>query len=180
MLTLQLYLSHVKAESTTVTGSNFQLYFPATTKLAFQHCSSLYSVNPFTVTLTVNSGTLNGTSTTLTMGESSGTLTFQNEENTIISFPLTDEVTITVNGQRYSTPVSLLPNQGVTISWNYFKPEFLLPIMFILGMFGLGSMFGGPIYGIYKVKHGEYFDGFKTGLVITVLGIALTIAWLWA
>jgi hypothetical protein len=51
--------------------------------------------------------------------------------------------------------------------------------MFILGMFGLGSMFGGPIYGIYKVKHGEPYEGFKTGLILTVLGAALTIAWLW-
>jgi hypothetical protein len=51
--------------------------------------------------------------------------------------------------------------------------------MFILGMFGLGSMFGGPIYGIYKVKHGEPYEGFKTGLILTVLGVALTIAWLW-
>jgi len=52
-------------------------------------------------------------------------------------------------------------------------------MMFIFGMVGLISMFAGPMYAIYKVKHGEYYDGFRDGLIITVVGVALFIAWLW-
>lgn len=179
LLILQFYLSTVKADSQIVTGSNFNLYFPATAKLAFQHCSSAYAVNPFIVTLTVNSGTLNGTDATLTMTGSSGTLKFLNFETTTVALTAVEEVEITVNGQSYSAPVSLTPDQDVTITWSYFEVPWLLPMMFIFGMIGLFSTVGGPIYAYLKIKNGEYYEGCRTGLILTVVGLALTMAWLW-
>lgn len=180
MLTLQLYLCKVKADSPIVTGSNFQLYFLANGKLAFQHLSIPYTTTGATITLTVTSGTLNGTGGTLIMYQTSGRLTFTSQNNSVISLTSTSESTnFHINGEATSS-ASITLGSNYVVEWSFLEPELLLPIMFILGMFGLGSMIGGPIYGIYQVKHGEYFDGFRTGLVVTVLGIALTIAWLWS
>jgi hypothetical protein len=47
-------------------------------------------------------------------------------------------------------------------------------------MVGLSASFAGPMYAIYKVKHGEYYEGMRLGVIITALGFALVIAWLWA
>jgi hypothetical protein len=178
-LTLQLYLAKTKADNPIVSGSNFNLYFETNGKLAFQHLSVPWETKGATITLTVTSGTLNGTGGTLAMYPTSGTLTFTALENGAITLTSTSNgTTFHVNGE-VATSASLVNGQSYTLEWSFLEPEFLLPVMFILGMFGLGSMFGGPIYGIYKVKHGEYYEGFKTGLILTVLGVALTIAWLW-
>jgi len=156
------------------------LYFPATTKLAFQHLDIPYVTSGATITLTVTSGTLNGTSGTFAMYPTSGRLTFTSQEAGTITLTSTSNSTnFHINGV-VADSASIINGQNYVIEWSFLEPVFLLPIMFILGMFGLGSMFAGPIYGIYKVKHGEYFDGFRTGLVVTVLGVALMIAWLWS
>lgn len=88
-----------------------------------------------------------------------------------------------LNQTSYSLFVKAFTVGGVAnlkITWRVVsRSEWWLPMMFILGIIGLLCMFGGPIYGIYEVKHGEYYDGFRTGLVVTVLGLALFIAWLW-
>ena len=178
-LTLQLYLAKTKADNPIASGSNFNLYFETNGKLAFQHLSVPWETKGATITLTITSGTLNGTSGSLAMYPASGTLTFTALENGAITLTSTSNATtFHINGE-VATSASLVNGQSYTIEWSFLEPEFLLPIMFILGMFGLGSMFGGPIYGIYKVKHGESYEGFKTGLILTVLGVALTIAWLW-
>jgi len=55
-----------------------------------------------------------------------------------------------------------------------------IPIMSIMGIIGLVSMFAGPLYGISKFKKHEYYGGAIVGLVVFVLGFALFIAWLWS
>lgn len=55
----------------------------------------------------------------------------------------------------------------------------LLPYMFIFGMIGMVSSFVGPLYAIYKVKHGDYYDGLRMGVILTAIGMSLVIAWLW-
>ena len=52
-------------------------------------------------------------------------------------------------------------------------------MMFVFGMVGLGAMIVGPLYAINKIKNREYLEALKTGTVVTVIGIALFIAWLW-
>lgn len=54
-----------------------------------------------------------------------------------------------------------------------------VPFMFIFGMIGLLCMFGGPIYGIRKIRKREYRSGFILAFVIFVLGFGLFLAWLW-
>ena len=66
----------------------------------------------------------------------------------------------------------------ITIYFESF-PEAWLPMMFIFGMVGLGAMIVGPLYAINKIKKREYLEALKTGTVVTVIGIALFIAWLW-
>ena len=143
-------------------SAGFNLYFETNGKLAFQHLSVPWETKAATITLTVTSGTLNGTSGSLAMYPTSGTLRFTALENGAITLTSTSNTTTTfhVNGE-VATSASLVNGQSYTIEWSFLEPEFLLPIMFILGMFGLGSMFGGPIYGIYKVKHGEYLKDSK-------------------
>jgi len=178
-------ITAAQANSVTVTwgtpppSAGFNLYFETNGKLAFQHLSVPWETKAATITLTVTSGTLKGTSASLAMYPTSGTLTFTALENGAITLTSTSNgTTFHING-AVANSASIVNGQTYTLEWSFLEPEFLLPIMFILGMFGLGSMFGGPIYGIYKVKHGEYYEGFKTGLILTVLGVALTIAWLW-
>lgn len=55
-----------------------------------------------------------------------------------------------------------------------------LPIMSIMGLIGLVSMFGGPLYGVSKFRKKEYRDGAIVGLIFFVVGFALFIAWLWS
>jgi len=177
-LIIQLSIRHIKAETPIVTGSNFQLYFPANTQLAFQHLSIPWETKGATITLTVSSGTLNGTSATLKMYSTDGVLTFLSQDTCTITLISTSNSTnFWIND--VCTANAVIQKGGCTIKWSILEPEFLLPILFILGMFGLGSMFIGPSYAIYKVKHKEYYDGLTTGLIVTVLGIALTIMWLW-
>jgi hypothetical protein len=160
--------------------NSFNLYFPLNTKLAFQHLDIPYVTSGATITLTVTSGTLNGTSGTFAMYPTSGRLTFTSQEAGAITLTSTSNATnFRINGEVASS-ASIVDGLNYVIEWSFLEPTLLLPIMFILGMFGLGSMFAGPIYGIYKVKHDEYYEGFRTGLVVTVLGIALMIAWLWS
>ena len=61
----------------------------------------------------------------------------------------------------------------------YAFPTFWLPIMFIFGMVGLSCTVGGPVYAYIKIKEGHYYEAFRTGMILFVVGIALTMAWLW-
>jgi hypothetical protein len=169
----------VKAEALTAVGSDLNLYFPSGTSLAFQHLGVPWETYGATVTLTVTSGVLNGTSGTLAMYVSSGKLTFTARDNGAVSLSSTSDTTnFHVNGQLTNSTV-IVNGQSYVIEWGFSEPQFLVPMMFIFGMTGLMCMFVGPMYGIYKFKHGEYFDGFRDGLIITVVGAALFIAWLW-
>ncbi len=78
------------------------------------------------------------------------------------------------------TTLSIDPANYVEIIWSR-SYEPLLPIMFILGMFGLASMFAGPIWFIQTIKKRDWGnDALLTSFIITVIGIALFAAWLTA
>jgi hypothetical protein len=78
------------------------------------------------------------------------------------------------NGSSFA--INALDN--VLITWIKTIPP-ALPFTFILGMVGLFAIFVGPAYGIYKIQRKDYYEGATTALIITVVGIALFIAWLW-
>lgn len=60
-----------------------------------------------------------------------------------------------------------------------FEIEPLFPLMFILGMIGLALMFAGPLYAVHQLKQKKYREAFISGIVVTSIGVALVLAWLW-
>jgi hypothetical protein len=54
----------------------------------------------------------------------------------------------------------------------------MLDPMFILGMVGLVGIVAGPLYAAYLIKNHEYYEGFRDGLIVTVLCFALFLAWI--
>jgi len=183
MLTLQLYLCKVKAESTIVTGSNFQLYFPASTKLAFQHLAIPYVTKGATITLTVTSGTLNGTSGTLTMYSTSGRLTFTNLNTSTITLTSTnDKVICYINGEVASS-ATLTPG-SVTISWSIPQFSYLDYTTLFMGIGGVVMMIFSPMWAIKKVKdegflEAETIERFGYCFLIFLVGFGLVVMWLW-
>jgi len=61
---------------------------------------------------------------------------------------------------------------AVTVGW--------LPIMFILGIIGLLSIFYGLLYGVYKIKKKDYREGLVNATVIISIGSGLVLSWLWS
>jgi len=164
-----------------VYGNLFNLYFPATSSLAFQHLPVTYQSVGGIAVVTVDSGTWNGTNCQLNMYVSGGSLYFESLDSATLSFSNVSQFIFKVNGEPYTgVPVNILGGQPYTIEWYLTSVVWLLPYMFILGMVGLSASFAGPMYAIYKVKHGEYYEGMRLGVIITALGFALVIAWLWA
>jgi hypothetical protein len=77
--------------------------------------------------------------------------------------------------------VSITVDTLVIVEYSYTPYEpFLLPIMFVIGMVGLGAMFIGLLYGGHKIQHHEYRAGFIYGVILFFTGLALLISWLWS
>lgn len=55
-----------------------------------------------------------------------------------------------------------------------------LPIMFILGIIGLLSIFYGLLSGIYKIKKKDYREALINSTVIISIGSGLVLSWLWS
>jgi hypothetical protein len=177
---LTVTLKHAQAEDLIAYGSNFQILAGKDGTIAFQHPDVEYVTLGDTITLTITNGTLNGTSATLKMYQTSGTLTFTNQNTTTITLTALNNSTAFWINTAKTNIGTLTAGNTYTIQWSILEPELWLPLMFILGMFGLGSTFAGPLYAIHLLKKNEYRDALVNGTLITALGIALTIAWLWA
>lgn len=159
--------------------STFNLYFQNGETLAFQYFLSGYNLpEQYIFNITVRSGTLNGTNGYLTLkwATAGGVLTFRSQDSASLSAP---EARMIVNDQTFIKSASISSGDKVRIEWSGPLIEPLYPIMFTIGMIGLVAMFIGPLYGINEMKKRRYYDGFVYGLAITVIGLALFIAWLW-
>jgi len=162
----------------TVTSGTFTSLFPTNSSLGFQH------ENRFVI-LTITSGTLNSSACTLTFGSGGGFYKFQANETATIKITF-NVSTVQVAGDQNkanhvigsSDTITVNSSNNVTISWNILIEPWL-PVLFIIGMFGLGAMFGGPLYAVNKIKKGEYYEGMRAGLLVTITGIAFVLAWLW-
>lgn len=55
----------------------------------------------------------------------------------------------------------------------------LLPITFIIGMVGLGCLFVGPLYAVVLFRKKDYRNALVWGVILTAMGFALFISWLW-
>jgi len=54
----------------------------------------------------------------------------------------------------------------------------IMPPLFIIGMVGIFAMIVGPTYAAILIKKGEYYEGARIGLVVTVVGMAFVIVML--
>lgn len=154
--------------------NNFQIYTNGTAILF-----GIDSVDYNYVALQPTSGTWNATNCNLWMAANyGGHLSFtSNSEVTLLLTTSIDNVKFDNNpytsGRSYTFPAS-----GVhTIEWSYTLNPYL-PFGLILGILGACFLLIGPMYLIYKFRHHEY-SGLVTGVVITIIGIAFIIGWLW-
>lgn len=135
------------------------------------------------ITIAVTSGTLNGTSS-FTYWREKGRVYVTSED--------TAEYTLTAYGDRTSVyyfgtlvnqaNASLVYGSTVTgdslvFGWAV-ATEPLLPIMFIIGIVGVGSFFGGLIVAAYKIRDGEYVEGFRYAVIFCSIGFGLIWGWL--
>ena len=168
------------AQSYQVYGDGFHVLFESGSSLAFQH-----DLNQI-VTLEIETGVLNSSQNTVRLDSNGGYFGFTALNATQITIDFVGIDTVQVAGDQNNenhiiasgTTITIDAGNNVVISWNFIiKPW--LPFLFIIGMIGLGASFAGPLYTVNKIKEKEYYEGFRTGLILTVIGIAFVLAWLW-
>lgn len=82
-------------------------------------------------------------------------------------------------GVTNNTVVSIDANDLVTVDWRIDLIP-LLPLGFIFGMFGIVASFLGPYMAIKRLQKGNYQDGLIIGTVVTSIGVAFVLVWLWS
>ena len=183
-LTILLLTSYrIKATTTTTyaTGTFHTLLLDGAS-IGFQN-----DVNKI-VAVTVVSGLINSTNSKVVIYDGGGSYRFSSLNSTQIMITYSGIDTVTISGAQGSTETTTVTSgdtfqvdagDNVLISWVQTLPP-TLPLMFIVGMTGLGAMLGGPLYTIQLIKAHKYESALVNGLTITVLGVALFIAWLWS
>ena len=77
--------------------------------------------------------------------------------------------------------MTLIQDEVVNMYYTYTPYNAMpLPIMFMMGMVGLASLIIGPFMGIRKFRQHDYRTGFILAVVVTAIGFALFVAWLWS
>jgi len=161
-----------------VSGTNFGLDFKQGQSLGFQ-------IGKKTVVLTMTNGNLTSNQTSITMHEGGGEFRFKANESLTMKITY-DFSNVKVKGDKgkelraVSSGASIYidANDIVYVQWGATIPP-MLPIKFILGMVGLGSMSGGSIYAVLLIKAKEYYEGFRNGAIFLSIGFAFFLAWLW-
>jgi len=178
LIAVFLNLIYLKAAHSHVDAQNIQILLTTGSSLSFQN-----DLNS-NLTLQVTKGVLNSSENKLRFDSGGGEFQFTALNDAQIK--IISDCVVKVKGDQGNEfrPIdsgSILyidAGDSVLIQWDR-QIEPLLPMMFIFGMVGLGAMIGGPLYAINKFKKREYLEGFRTGIVVTVIGVALFIAWLW-
>lgn len=165
-------------QASNLRSSNFNVYFSNGASLGFQHGNRY-------VLLEVTSGNLNSSENSLTLDSDGGLFRFEANETTTLQITF-NVTTVKVFGDQNNenrvipsgTSISINATDKVTIYW-HITYGFWLPMMFVFGMVGMLSTFGGVLYIANEVKKKNYYDAFRNGVIILSIGIALVIAWLW-
>jgi hypothetical protein len=66
------------------------------------------------------------------------------------------------------------------IIWNLNPPEPWMPILPLMGTFGFIMVCISLVYGIEKIKSGEFLEGSAIALMMFLIGFALIVGWLWS
>lgn len=140
------------------------------------------------VIVSITSGTLNG-SLSMTGWTNKGQIIIDSEDTatfTITGFGdsefkdcvpgIKGSETANRNNKTQITATTVSGNQ-ITITWSY-SGEPALPIMFMVGMIGVGSFFGGALYAAKQIKEGDYVEGLRTALIFCSIGFGLIWGWL--
>jgi hypothetical protein len=69
---------------------------------------------------------------------------------------------------------------NLTVDWNIQGFEPWMPIMPILGSFGFVMVCVSTIYGIEKIKEGEFLDGMAIAMMLFLIGFGFIVGWLWS
>ena len=173
-----LPLTNLQQSNVLIVGSSFALMFYEGQSLGFQSGKK-------TVVLTMNSGNLNSSETDVYVDEGGGTFKFKANESLTMKITY-DVATVRVAGDKGNelravksgSSIYIDVNDNVFIQWSMPLVP-LLPIRFILGMFGLCSISGGSLYAVQKIKRKEYYEGFRNGAILISIGFAFFLAWLW-
>jgi len=175
---IYFFNEYESSSSALVYGQNFSLQFYEGQSLGFQ-------TGMKTVVLDMTVGNLTSNQTTVDFDSGGGMFQFKANENFTMKITY-DVAKLKVGGDKGSqdrgiksgTSINIDANDIVTIEWNIFIAP-LLPLLFILGMFGLLSMGGGSIYAVQQIKEKEYRNGFRNGAIFITIGFAFFLAWLW-
>lgn len=157
-----------------VSAPTFFLYVNNTGSIGFLSQTEKY------VKLEVTSGAFNCSNASLTMDLNHGRLRFLNNES--VSFTTTFNVSkVNYNGALVTSgdSNSQTANKYIVIEW-WITIEPWVPYLFILGMIGLGSMFGGSLYSVHLFKQKEYKNALVQGVTFIALGFGLFMGWVFA
>jgi len=173
-----LSLNFSYAVSPIVSGSNFNILVTENGGIGFQNDDKYILLTPIT-------GDLNSSTNSLSIYEGGGTFRFLSNET--FTFKITFDVTnVKVEGDKGNVgrfvdsgdSISIDSTDIVVITWNI-HVEAWLPLMFILGMFGIVSMIGGAMYGVKELKKHNYEHGLVTSIIFIAVGFSFILAWLW-
>lgn len=184
-LVFSVLLFHAKALSDSDynvrTLNNFDLYFPQGNSILFQIDTVAYNhvaLNPVV-------GNLNGTTGQLWIAQNyGGQFSFQAQENCVVELTESLGAVKVTSGTITDTYASgdIVPiNSGLNyaFAWSYTLAP-MLPFSLIIGIIGVGMVFGGPIYAVHSFRQGEYRTALITCTIITLVGAALVIGWFYS
>jgi hypothetical protein len=169
-----------EADQYYVNGTNFHVYASQWASIGFQM--------PLTKIISIRaiSGNINGSNSLVWIDSLEGHFTTTLNETATVEVnysPSINSAHLQGIFMNSGDSLSIMAGSILVLDWDMYtggEPvNFLVPINFLFGMIGLASMFIGPMYGVYKIKHKEFQSGFVTATVLTILGLALFIAWLW-
>lgn len=166
--------------------SDFTLEINMGGKVAFQSDDILE--------IEVTSGLLNGSSCSLSLYDSRGTLAFWARNTSIIEISSPDAeggfdisisgATSTNQTDRFTWDVNINTGNNVSISWSWRIESWIGNYtMFTLGIGGLGLMVFSPTWGAYMIrKKGldpDTIERCAYALLLFCVGFGLFIMWLW-
>ena len=122
----------------------------------------------------------NGTGCILSVNEAGGFFQFtpENDTDILISYENLRNVKVNNTGIASGTTVTFGGSSVQTVTWGFIIGSWL-PVMFIFGMIGLGSMFYGVLVAVQTIQKKQYRAGFITGLTAFSVGVCLVLSWLW-
>jgi len=154
-------------------GSNFNIYFVTNSKITFQHLDIPHWAEAFNASVTVTSGTLNGTNCKLEMRYSEGELSFLSKDSAV----LTPTNALIILKDSSSTEATSIENGDAVIirwsggfAWN--------PIGLIMGLIGLLLFIVSPTYTVFEVKKKKNYMAIFYCFILMAIGYGFLVAWL--